>query len=143
MIKLTLKQLTDAMQSGAISRLVTDRDLSMKAKYRLKDIWKQALGYFEQYEESRIELCKEHGYLENGNYEFESDDKKAEFNAAVIDLKSVEVTLTGNVFTFADLTKKIGAADTLSAEDLFLLEWLIVDEIEEAAKEETAAAANA
>lgn len=144
MIKITLKDLLDVMASGALGRLASDKDLSAKVKFQLKPIWKSAVEKFESYNETRLELCREYGVLneETNAFEFETPERETDFNAEIKELQSTEVMFEAEPLSVACLTKKIGSPDVWSAVDLCTLDWLIV-EASPVAEEEKAEAATA
>lgn len=139
-MKLTIKDLNNAMQSGALLRLIGDRNLSLATKFKLKTIWKQCLEHWKTFETERNELCSEYGTAttikrdapdgtttELTQWDFGTEETQKTVLKHLTELENVQIEILGDPLTPKDLTKPIDKPEVLSTEDLCLLEWLFVD----------------
>lgn len=140
-MRISLKTLIASIEGNALPKFANDGSLPIKTTFRLNKIWKAALDEFKAFNESRTKLCEQYGTLDEDKteYAFQTPAKRKAFDEEFKSLLEVEVDIPGEPFTLADLgPRKITSSEFLSAQDFLALEWLIVDEAEEAPKKKAA-----
>ena len=122
MIKLTVKQLVEAVQSGALGRLLA-LDKPIKVAWANRKQGTSANDEIKAYDERRMVILKQHGTLAEGAKEYTFAEGEAEkFAAAHMELIQQTVELPGEPVKLADL-----GAGRLSEIDLSALEPFLTE----------------
>ena len=122
MIKLTVKQLVEATQSGALGRFLT-LDKPIKVAWANRKQGPAATDELKLYDERRTALLKQHGTLSEGAKEYTFADGEGEkFQSAHAELIAQTVELPGEPVKLADL-----GAGRLSEIDLSVLEAFLTE----------------
>jgi hypothetical protein len=145
-IKLKVGNILGAFQSGALSRLANS-NLPIKTAAALKPILEKASKAMKDYDADRLEVCKKYGKLNetSGDYEFlneegELDKEKFEaFSKEGGDLLQKELTFPGKPFGVSQFF----SSQSITANDLMILDWLIDVPVETEATEPEPTASSA
>jgi hypothetical protein len=122
MIKLTVQQLVEAVQSGALGRLLA-LDKPIKVAWANRKQGTAATEELKSYDERRMALLKAHGTLAEGATQYTFADGEADkFQAGHAELIAQTVELPGEPVKLADL-----GAGRLSEMDLSLLEAFLTE----------------
>jgi hypothetical protein len=125
-MKIKVGQILGAFQSGALSRLA-NASLPMRTALRLKEVLKTGQDALQEYDKERIALCETYAPInpETNNYDI-PEDRRAEFQVEADALLQKEIDFP-NPFTPAQLL----SSQSITANDLLILDWLIVSEPEQ------------
>jgi hypothetical protein len=145
-IKLKVGNVLGAFQSGALARLANS-NLPIKTAAQLKRVLEQSQKAHKEYEAERLAVCEEFGKLnaETGDYEFlneegELDKERLEaFQLAGAELLQKDLTFDGKPFGISQFY----SSQSITANDLMILEWLIDVPVEAEAKEPEASESTA
>lgn len=145
-IKLKVGNVLGAFQSGALSRLANS-NLPIKTAAQLKPILEKTQKAMQDYEKERLAVCEEFGKLnpESGDYEFlneegELDKERFEaFQKAGSELLQKDLTFEGKPFGVSQFF----SSQSITANDLMILDWLIDVPVEAAPKETEESASTA
>jgi hypothetical protein len=146
MIKLKVGNLVGAFQSGALSRLANS-NLPIKTASQVKRVLEHAQEAMKQYDDDRLAVCAQFGKLNetSGDYEFlneegELDKEKFEaFSKEGGDLLQKELTFPGKPFGVSQFF----SSQSITANDLMILDWLIDVPVETEATEPEPTASSA
>lgn len=118
--KMKLKTLVN---SSAALGVLSNTALPAATSFRLRKLLKAANENFEDYDKTRMELCRKYGVLNEKTNQFEFEPENREkFDAEFTELLESEVELSFEPIKSFDL----GDA-TISAAVLMQLDWLIVE----------------
>ena len=122
MIKLTVKQLIESVQSGALGRLLA-LNKPIKVAWANRKLGTSANDEIKAYDERRKVLLEQHGTLVEGAQEYTfADGEGAKFQTAHLELIQQTVELPGEPVKLADL-----GAGRLSEIDLSVLEPFLTE----------------
>jgi hypothetical protein len=122
MIALTVKQLIESVQSGALGRLLA-LDKPIKVAWTNRKLGTSANDEIKAYDERRMVILKQHGTLAEGAKEYTFAEGEAEkFGAAHLELIQQTVELPGEPVKLADL-----GTGRLSELDLSVLEPFLTE----------------
>lgn len=127
-MKIKLAQLVNAVNAGSVTRL-TEMSMPIKTSFKLRQIVKQINQQYTEYDTSRVELLKRCGAVKDDSenvWKFPNADIEAKVNAEHSELTSLDIELQGEPFKVKDFL----SSAAISVQDLFLLDWLILDDTE-------------
>lgn len=118
-MKITLQQLSAAYP--VLMNLAT-QPLPIPTAFKLKGINKKVTEHVVDFDESRLELCKKYGTLEEGASEYQFNGHESEFQKEFIELLAVEVELEAE-----KLNLRLLSDAKIAANDLMAIEFLLED----------------
>ncbi len=133
-LKLTLKELVQSVEMGAIAKLVKASNLPRSTKFMIDPVWEQVQKKYEKYTEQVQEIGDTTGVRklvpteQDPNREmfiFETIENKRRNEALIKELLSAELSLVGDKITLDQLKFTLDPGDPLDTDDYGKLAWLI------------------
>lgn len=118
-MKVTLHQLSNAYP---VLMNLASQPLPIPTAFKLKGINKKISEQIVDFDESRIELCKKYGTLEEGATSYTFNGHQAQFEKEFAELLAVEVDME-----VEKLNLRLLSDAKIAANDIFAIEFLLED----------------